>query len=111
MSYKCKGYELIQTVVYGDGFVYETGRLTFETEVEIRTAVNTLKKAYLNDLSNDRFRGQELTVQLRVFRHTEQGIPILISSEELANSFTPSTMGWTGWSYYEDEFTCLRENR
>lgn len=104
MSYKCKGYELIQTVVYGDGFVYETGRLTFETEVEARTMVNNLKKAYLNDLSDEMFRGQELTVQLRVLRHTEQGIPILMSSEELSNSFTPSIMGWTGWSSYEDEF-------
>lgn len=35
MSDKCKGYELIQTVVYVDSFVYETGRLTFETEVEV----------------------------------------------------------------------------
>lgn len=102
MSNKCKGYELIQTVVYDDGFVYETGRLKFKTEVEIRTVVNTLKENYINALSDDMFRGQELTVQLRVFRHTEQGIPILMSSEELSNSFTPSTMGWTGWSSYED---------
>lgn len=105
MSDKSKGYELIQTVAYEDGFVYETGRLTFETEVEVRTVVNTLKKTYLNDLSDEMFRGQALTVQLRVLRHTKQGIPILISSEELANSFTPSTMGWTGWSSYEEEFT------
>lgn len=102
MSNKCKGYELVQSVVYDDGFVYETGRLKFKTEVEIRTVVNTLKENYINALSDDMFRGQELTVQLRVFRHTEQGIPILVSSEELSNSFTPPTMGWTGWSSYED---------
>lgn len=103
MSDKGKGYELVQTVAYEDGFMYETGRLTFETEVEVRTVVNTLKKTYLNALSDETFRGQELTVQLRVFRHTEQGIPILMSSEELSNSFTPSTMGWTGWSSYEED--------
>lgn len=102
MSDKCEGYELVQSVVYDDGFVYETGRLKFKTEVEIRTVVNTLKENYINALSDDMFRGQELTVQLRVFRHTEQGIPILMASEELSNSFTPSTMGWTGWSSYED---------